>query len=310
MSALSAGLNPNVVKTALDDVFYQEFELAPGPQVANAKDSLAFKQSSASNAAKVMEVFKGSGLWEQRAEEADVPSDTPRVGDQATYSVVNFAKSVDITKNLFDDEMHDVVGNMIRDMGDTARITQDNEAMGSYRDSFTTFTTAAGTAWFSNSHTNLNGDTVDNLETAALTEASLETMIVSLGEQLNQAGVVRGHQAACLLVPMALYKDASEILDSELRSGTADNEINVYSDKYGIMLKQSPYLGAVAGGSETAHFLLGRNHSLHRWVRQGIGTDLVDWRLQRNNNYIYKGEYREMYGVVSYEGAVGSNGTT
>jgi len=286
--SLSSGLNPNVVKVDLDSVFYSEFEAAPGPQVANASDASVFRQSSVDNAAKQMEVFKGVGLWDQRAEEQDVPTDTPRVDDKATYSVLNFAKSVDITKNFFDDEMHDVVANTIRDFGEMARITQDDSAMDSYRKSFTTFLTSDGVALFSDSHVNIAGDTIDNLETAALSETSLETMIVSLGEQKNQAGIVRGHEAKTLLVPMALYKDAAEILDSELRQGTGNNDMNVYSDKYGIVLKQSPRLGAAAGGSDTAHFLLGRNHSVHRWVRQGVVTSLLDWKLQRNNNYIYK----------------------
>jgi len=309
MASLSSGLNPAVVKTELDEVFMQEFEIEPGPQIATATDALVFRQSSVDNAAKIMEVFKGSGLWEERAEEQDVPQDTPRVDDKITYSVLNFAKSVDITKNFFDDDMHDVVGEMIRDFGEMARITQNDKAMESYRNSFTTFLTADGAALYSNTHTNINGDTVDNLEEGVLTEANLETMIVSLGQQINQAGVIRGHRPNALLVPMALFKDASEILDSELRQGTADNDINVYSDKYGIFLKQSPYLGATAGGSDSAHFLLARNHSVMRWERQGVTTDLVDWKLQRNNNYIYKGEYREMYGAVTYEGTVGSNGT-
>lgn len=309
--SLSSQANPNVVKTDLDEVFFQEFDRPPGPQVADATNGTIFRQSSVSNAAKIMENFKPVSFWEQRSEEQDVPTDETRTGDKSTYSVLNFAKSMDITKNFFDDEMHDVVGNSIRSFGQKARITQTREAMGQYRNGFTTNLTADGAALFSDSHVTLSGDTIDNLETAALSEASLDVMIQSLIEQKDQAGDIVGHEGHALLVPPALYKSASQILDSELRQGTADNDINVYSDKYGIMLFQSPYLGAAnTGGSQTAHFLVARNHSIHRWVRQGITTDLIDWRQQRNNNYIYKGEYREVYGTPSPEGTVGSNGTT
>lgn len=308
--SLSSNMNPAVVQTELDLVFKQEFEAHPGPQVATARDEIVFKQRSVDNAAVILEVFKGVGLWATRGEEEDVPTDVTRADDKTTYSVFNYAKSMDITKNFFDDEMHSMVSASIRDFADMARLSQDDTAMSQYRLGFTTNLTSDGAALYSASHANINGDTIDNLETAALTESSLETLLVSLAEQKNQAGVIRGHEGNCLLVPIALFKEASQILDSELRQGTADNDANVYSDKYGIFLKQSPRLGAANGGSDTAHFMVSRHHSVYRWERQGITTALIDWKLQRNNNYIYKGEYRETYGAVTYEGTVASNGTT
>ena len=308
--SLNSGANQDVVKTTLDAVVFQEFEAEPGPQIASATDTLCFQQGNATNAAKILESYKGVGLWGTRAEQADVPSSTPSVGDKKTFSVLNYANSVDITKNFFDDEMFDVVGNMMREFGDKARITQDDNAMGIFRNSFTTELTADGVALFSNSHVNLNGDTVDNLETAALTESQLNVMLVKMMEQVDQAGVVRGHMAQTLLVPPALFKTAVEITDSVLRSGTDFNDINIYSAKYNLIVKQSPYLGAAAGGSDTAYFLLAKNHQIHRFVRQELVTSLINWDLQRNNNYIYKGEFRETLGALTYEGAVGSNGTT
>lgn len=310
MASLSSGLNPDVVKVGLDGVVYQEFEKEAGPQVARATDGMVFQQGTANNSAKIMEVFKGVGLWQERGEEQDVPQSTPRVGDQKTFSVVNYANSVDITKNFLDDEMHDVVAHMMKEFGEKARISQDDNAMSVYRNGFTTSLTADGASLFSAAHENLNGDTISNLETDALSVASLNSLLVSLMEQKDQAGVVRGHMANCLVVPPQLFKLACEIADSELRSGTADNDLNIYSAKYGIYIKQSPYLGAAAGGSDVAHFLLSKNHQIHRWVRQDLQTDLVDSKFQRNNNYIYKGEFREVVGAMTYEGVIGSNATT
>jgi len=180
--------------------------------------------------------------------------------------------------------------------------------MSVYRLGFTTALTADGAALFSDTHTNLNGDTVDNLETGALSESMLNTMITKLMEQKDQAGVIRGHMPNCLLVPPKLFKTAVEITDSELRSGTGNNDLNVYSAKYGIYVKQSPYLGAAAGGSDTAFFLLAKNHQVHRFMRQDLVTSLINWDLQRNNNYIYKGEFREVIGAMTYEGSVASTG--
>lgn len=95
-------MNPNIVKTALDSIVYAEYDKKGKPEIAMASDPLIFVQDSTSKAAEIVEVFKGVGFFDQRQEEQDVPSDTPRVGNTKTFSVLNYAKSVDISKNLFD----------------------------------------------------------------------------------------------------------------------------------------------------------------------------------------------------------------
>lgn len=311
MASLSSGLNANVVRTALDKVFMQEFNLKnEHPQLADVSTQWIFKQDSIDRAAVITEIFKGSGLWGLKAEEADVPQATPRVGNQQTFTVSEYGQSIDITKNFFDDEQHNVYEKMVKDMAEVGRITQNQNAFAIYRNAFGSTLTNEGVALCSDTHTTLAGTTVDNNLTAALTEVSLNTAVVALMEQKAQDGTVRGQMPAVLLVPPSLYKKAVEITESELKSNTANNDMNVYSAKYGLMVYTSPYLGsAVVGGSDTAWFLLGKNHSITRWVRQGINTDLVDYKYQRNNNYVYKASFREVLGVMDYTGIVGSSGT-
>lgn len=102
MASYSAGLNPDVVKTALDKVFMQEFDILAGPGQATVATPDIFIQDSADNAAVIAEVFKGSGLWEERAEEQNVPAGTPRITNKVTFTVTEFAKSIDIPKTFFD----------------------------------------------------------------------------------------------------------------------------------------------------------------------------------------------------------------
>lgn len=310
MAGLHGGTSANVVKTALDDVFSQTFSGDKVPGHATAEDSLVFNQDTTDSSAEIVELLKGVGAWEERAELGDVTGGSPRVANQKTFSVVNFARSIDISKNLFDDNKHSTYEKAIENFARRARTTRDKNAMAPFRLGFTTATTADAVAVFSNSHTNLNGDTVDNLATPALAEAALNTLIVQMWEMKSQDGEIDGFIPKCLLVPPALYKTGALILDTELRSGTANNDANVYSTRYGIELRTSPYLGAAAGGSDTAWFLLGEGHSVNRYVRQAVQTQLVDWQYQRNNNYVYKGEFREVVGVLSHEGLIGSNGTT
>lgn len=308
--AFTSAINPDVVKTELDDVFMQEFNYTNHPGYADATSELIFNQDSTDKQAEQEEVFKGVSLWGQRSEEQDVPADEPRITNKVTYNVVNFAKSVDISKNFFDDNMHGSYEKLVRDFAEKGRITRDDNAVALYRNAFTSTLTADGATLVSDTHTTISGDTVDNKITAALTQASLNTAIIGLVEQKDQSGVVRGSMPNTLFVPPALFKLASEIVESDLKQGTTDNDMNIYSSKYGIYVATSNRLGAAAGGSDTAWFLLGRNHAIRRWVRQGVVTDLVDYKFQRNNNYIYKGEFREVVGAIDYVGVFGSTGLT
>jgi hypothetical protein len=137
----------------------------------------------------------------------------------------------------------------------------------------------------------------------------LNTGIVQMLEMKSQDGVIMGEQPSYLLVSSAGYKNAMEITGSELVSNSANNAVNVYSSIYNIKVFHSPYLGASAGGSDTAWFLLGRNHAATRYLRQKITTDLVDYIYSTNNNYIYKGMFREVYGVTDYVASIGALGT-
>lgn len=310
MAGLTSGLSANAVKTALDKVFYGGYDYEVQPGLARASDPLAFVQDSADNAAVIIEQYGGPGYFDVRSEKQNVPGATPLVSNQQTFSVVNYSKKTDISKNFFDDDQHSVVMRTIDRMGRNAGLSQDKNAMNQYNLGFTTVTTNDSVALFSNSHTTLDGTTVDNLETGALTEANLETLVNSLLGQVTQDGTVGGFVPACLLVPNTLFKEAMEITKSELRSSSADNDLNYYSQVYpGLQVKQSVFLNGNNNGSDTAYFLMSQNHSMYRWVRQGLETALVDWRYQPNNDYIYKAEYREVVGPISYEGIVGSNGT-
>ncbi len=111
--SFNSSLNPDVVKTAIDDVFFQKFSGEQSPGYATAEDPMVFRQDTAEHQAVILDVFKGVGAWQQRTEEQDVPSGDPRIANQKTFTVVNFAKSVDIPKNFFDDNIKSCVLSLI-----------------------------------------------------------------------------------------------------------------------------------------------------------------------------------------------------
>lgn len=204
--------------------------------------------------------------------------------------------------------MHGVWSRIVSDLARKARISQDQNAFAFFNASFTTSLTADGVSFINSAHPLIGGGTQSNVVSGALTPATLNTAIVSLQQQKDQAGVVMGNQPSILLVPPALWKHAKEITDSALIADSGNNNINVYRSAYGITVYMSPYLSAAAGGSDTAWWVLGRNHSVTRLIRQGIQTALRDWIYSNNRTYFYQANFRESVYAPDYVASVGSTG--
>ncbi len=303
------GQNFAIVQTELDKVFFQQFdsdETFPG--VAHATTAEIFKPQETTHAAWIQSINKGSGLFPSIGETATVPLSTPSVRNKQTTRVLTFAQGIDISKQLFDDNMHGVWAEDVRDFAIKAKDTQDYNAFRVFRNGFTTELTADGNAFFS-THTLIGGGTQVNNGTTALTPTSLNTAVVNLLEQKDQAGVIRGSSPAVLLVPPALWKHAREITDSALIADSGNNNVNVYRSALGITVWTSHWLGSAAGGSDTAWFLLARRHGVTRLIRQGLETALTDWRYSNDLTYRYQANFREEVFVADYAGAYGSTGT-
>lgn len=303
--------NAAIVRTELDFVFYQELEYdTTNPIIATAATAELFKPQYTTHAAEVYEVYGGVGLYTQTGETQSVPLDTPKVTNKVFVNVLDWTKSVELSKNMFDDNMHGVWARIVKDMALKARVTQDYQAFGLFRNGFTTTLTADGAAVFA-SHTLIKGGTHNNSASgagSALSDTSLNTGIIALRQQPDQANVVMGNVPAILLVGSANFKLAMQLVDSALVADNSNNAINVYRSAYAIKVMTSPFLDAVNGGSDTAWFLLARNHGFTRLIRQGIETDLRDWRYSNNRTYLYQANYRESYYVPDYVGAYGAKG--
>ncbi len=304
--------NFSIVQTELDKVFFQQFDYTETfPGVARATTGEIFKPQETTHAAWIQSINKGSGLFPVVSETNAVPLSTPHVTNKQTTAILTFAQGIDISKQLFDDNMHGVWAEDVRDFAAKALDTQDYTAFGLFRSGFTTALTADGVTIFNSAHPLIGGGTQSNVisgASSALSPTSLNTALVSLVEQKDQSGVIRGSSPATLLVPPALWKHAQEITDSALIADSGNNNINVYRSALGITVWTSHWLGTAAGGSDTAWFLLARRHGFTRLIRQGVETALTDWRYSNNLTYRYQANFREAYFCADYAGSVGSVG--
>jgi len=89
------------------------------------------------------------------------------------------------------------------------------------------YTGGDGIVLGSASHPSLAGNQSNILATAAdLSESSLEDLTVNILDAKNSKGLKISLQPKCLIVPTALIYDAQRILQSTLRSSSANNDIN------------------------------------------------------------------------------------
>lgn len=298
-----------IVQTELDTVFFQNFEYdARTPGIATAQTGAIFKPKTTEHAAYIGEVNKDVGLFPIIGETSIVPLAVPQVTNKYTILIKDFAQGIEISKDLYDDNMHGVWAEDVAKFALKARVTQDANAFKIFRNAFTTTLTADGAAFISATHTLIGGGTTSNSVSGALSSTTLNTAIVALQQQVDQAGVILGGNPSILLVPPALWKLAIELTESALVSDTANNAINVYRSAYGITVYTSPYMSAAAGGSDTSWFLMTANHSVSRITRQGIETALRPWQYSNNRTYFYQANFREEVFVPDYAGVVGSTG--
>jgi hypothetical protein len=312
LAGLNQGSSPNLelVKTALDKLVDQAQMENTAVGKAEATDALVFTQDGSSaqgKAAVVSTVIGGGGYFDKTLDDVSlnrsvaVAAPTPKV-----TLIANFKKDLPISRTFMDDQQLSAVSKAVNQQTKTWTASRDKNAMSIYSGGFATSTTIDGAYLFSNTHTNQNGDTVDNLETGALATDTLNATIHSLRTQVSQTGVILGYEPKFLLVPSILHMTAMATSKSVLRAGTGNNDLNYFSELYpGMIVKFSPFLDS---SSTTAYFVGSSQHGVVRFERQALMTKLVDWTVSEDDTYKYKLRAREEVDSIEYSGLVGSIG--
>ena len=301
----NSGPNLILVKTALDKLFTGETIALAREGKATALDPVVFTQDRAYNAAVVSSVEGGGGYFQTTT------NDVPLVNQAnitaaalRTTLVVNFLDNMAISRTFMADQQLSAVEKGVTQRARAFVASRDRNAFNVFNLGFTTQTTIDGVALYSNSHVNQNGDTVDNLETGALTDSNLNVGVNSLRTQLGQSGVIEGYEPDYLLCSSLLHQTANAITKSVLRAGTGNNDTNYWSDIYpGMKVVYSPFIT-----SNTTWFIGARNNGVSRFDREGFSSTLVDWKYNANDQYMYKMRAREVVDSIMYNGTVGSTG--
>jgi hypothetical protein len=107
-----------------------------------------------------------------------------------------------------------------------------------------------GVALFSTAHPLVNGETNSNRPSTAadLNETSLEAAVIQIAAWTDERGLLIAAKPKKLIVPPNLMFVATRLLETELRVGTTDNDINALKNN-----------GSIPGGYTVNHFLTDTN---------------------------------------------------
>jgi hypothetical protein len=165
-----------------------------------------------------------------------------------------------------------------------------------------------GVSLFSASHPLVSGGTNSNVPTtpADLNETSLEAAVIQIAGWTDERGLLIAAKPEKLIIPPSLMFVATRLLETELRVGTSDNDINA--------LKSN---GSIPEGYTVNHFLTDTNawflstdvpNGLKMFTRAPL-TQSMDGDFD-TGNVRYKSRERYSFGWSDPLGVFGSSGST
>jgi hypothetical protein len=163
-----------------------------------------------------------------------------------------------------------------------------------------------GVALFSTSHPLINGSVNGNTPTVAadLNETSLENAVIQIAAWTDERGLLIAAKPRKLIVPPALQFVATRLLETELRVGTTDNDINALKNN-----------GSIPEGYTINHFLTDTNgwylctdvpNGMKHFIRTPLSNSM-DGDFD-TGNVRYKSRERYSFGWSDPLGMYGSPG--
>ena len=163
-----------------------------------------------------------------------------------------------------------------------------------------------GQVLFSTAHPLVSGGTNSNRPStgADLNETSLENAVIQIAGWTDERGLLIAAKPKKLVVPPSLMFVATRLLETELRVGTADNDINAIKNN-----------GSIPGGYTVNHFLTDTNawflltdvpNGLKHFVRTPLQNSM-DGDFD-TGNVRYKSRERYSFGWSDPLGMFGSSG--
>ena len=189
-----------------------------------------FTEETSERAFEEETLITGFGAAPSKSEGASVEFDSAAEQWTARYVHETVALAFAITEEAVEDNLYDTLSRrytaaLARSMAYTKQVKAPNVLNNAFSSSFPG---GDGKELIATDHPTVQAGTQSNEPSTAadLSESSLENAIISIGGFADDRNIPVAVQARKLVIPKELAFTAQRILKSELRVGTADNDVN------------------------------------------------------------------------------------
>jgi len=228
----------------------------------------------------------------------------------ARYNHETIAMGFSITEEAVEDNLYDSLSSRYtKSLARAMAYTKQVKAAYVLNNAFsTTVTYGDGVSLCSTAHPLISGGTNSNRPTTAadLNETSLENAVIQIAGWTDERGLLIAAKPKKLVVPPNLMFVATRLLETELRVGTTDNDINALKNN-----------GSIPEGYCVNHYLTDTNawfllsdvpNGLKHFVRSPLSNSM-DGDFD-TGNVRYKARERYSFGVSDPLGIFGSPGSS
>jgi hypothetical protein len=172
----------------------------------------------------------GFGLASVKSEGGSIAYDDMQQGFLTRYQHTAYGIGFIITEEMIEDDQYMLIANK-RASALAFSMRQTKEIVGAnvYNRAFnSTYTGGDGKEMCATDHPNVSGGTWANelLTSADISEAALEQAVIDMGKWTNDRGLRIPVLTKSLIIPVDLQFDVERILQSPLRAGSSDNDVN------------------------------------------------------------------------------------
>ena len=224
------------------------------------------------------------------------------------YNHETIALGFSITEEAIEDNLYDSLSaRYTKGLARAMAYTKQVKAAATLNNGFSAaYVGGDGVALFSTAHPLVSGGTNSNRPSTAadLNETSLENAVIQIAAWTDERGLLIAAKPKKLIVPPALQFVATRLLETNLRVGTTDNDINALKNN-----------GSIPEGYCINHYLTDTNawflltdvpNGLKHFIRTPMSTGM-DGDFD-TGNVRYKARERYSFGVSDPLGIFGSPG--
>lgn len=240
--------------------------------------------------------LSGFGAAPVKPEGSAITYDNAQESFTARYNHETVAMGFSITEEAMEDNLYDSLSSRYtKALARAMAYTKQVKAASILNTGFTTFQSGDGVTLFNSAHPTVAGGNNRNRPgtDVDLNETALEQAVIDIAAYVDERGLLIAARPRKLIVPPALMFVATRLLQTEMRVGTSDNDINA--------MKQ---MGSIPEGFRVNHYLTdpdswyiktdipnGMKHFVRVAMQTGMDGDFD------TGNVRYKARERYSFGV-------------